>query len=49
MGAITFHEANDKRLNITVQVNDMKIHEYHRSNGITKIRFRNTVNSNKSN
>lgn len=38
-GAYTFYEANEKKINMSIQVNDIRLHEYHRSNGITKLRY----------
>ncbi|CAD8183724.1 unnamed protein product [Paramecium octaurelia] len=48
-GAYTFFEANEKKINMSIQVNDIRLHEYHRSNGITKIRYQNKVQPNKTN
>ena len=45
-GAVTFHNASEKFLNYTVQVNDIRIHEYHRNNGVTKISYKNSLNPN---
>jgi hypothetical protein len=45
-GAIIFHNASERFLNYTVQVNDIRIHEYHRNNGITKITYKNALNPN---
>lgn len=42
-GGYTFFEANEKKINMSIQVNDIRLHEYHRSNGITKIRYQNKV------
>lgn len=39
-GAIKFYEANDEKLSFTLQINDLRIHEYHRNNGITKITYK---------
>jgi hypothetical protein len=47
-GGITFNKASEKGLNMTIQVNDIRLHEYHRSNGVTKIRYRNYVNPEKT-
>ncbi|CAK64013.1 unnamed protein product (macronuclear) [Paramecium tetraurelia] len=46
-GAFTFHNANEEYLNVTIQVNDLRIPEYHRANGITKVFFK--VAENKTN
>lgn len=46
-GAITFHNANEDYLNVTIQVNDLRVPEYHRANGITKVFFK--VAENKTN
>lgn len=43
-GAITFHGASETMLNYTIQINDLRLHEYHRNNGITKISYKNFVN-----
>lgn len=39
-GAVKFYEANDKKLSFTLQINDLRIPEYHRNNGITKITYK---------
>jgi len=36
-GAITFYEANDKSLSYKLQINDVRLAEYHRGNGVSKI------------
>lgn len=47
-GAITFNKASERAINLTIQVNDLRLHEYHRSNGVTKIKYRNYINPNKT-
>ncbi len=37
-GAITFNNASDTKLDIKLQVNDVRLNEYHRNNGFTKIK-----------
>jgi len=43
-GAITFSEANDKNLSFKIQINDVRLPEYHRGNGVTKIYLRDSNN-----
>jgi len=43
-GAITFSEANDKNLSFKIQINDVRLPEYHRGNGVTKIYLRDSKN-----
>lgn len=41
-GAVTFNEANWKRLNLTLQINDLRIADYHRyifTNHVIKLTF----------
>jgi ABC-type multidrug transport system ATPase subunit len=35
-GAITFYNASDTNLTFKIQINDLRIPEYHRNNGVTK-------------
>ena len=39
-GSITFFEQSKDGIRINVQINDLKLPEYHRNNGITKFAFR---------
>ncbi|KAL4456247.1 hypothetical protein ABPG74_014208 [Tetrahymena malaccensis] len=39
-GAVQFQEASKDKLVYKVQINDLRIPEYHRNNGITKYRFK---------
>lgn len=43
-GAITFSEANDKNLSFKIQINDVRLPEYHRGNGVTKVYLRDSNN-----
>lgn len=36
-GSITVKEANKKRLNVKLSINDSKYYQYHRNNGVSKI------------
>lgn len=38
-GALTFYEASKDNLTFKIQINDLRIPEYHRNNGITKLKF----------
>lgn len=38
-GAVTIHEINDNTFSYTLQVNDMRLPQYHRNNGITKLQY----------
>jgi len=40
-GAVTIHEINDNTFSYTLQVNDMRMPQYHRNNGITKLQYYN--------
>ena len=42
-GALTFYEANEQSLKFKIQINDNRIPEYHRGNGVTKM-YLNTEN-----
>jgi len=35
-GAVTFYEANRNNLSLKLQINDLKVNQYHRVNGITR-------------
>lgn len=35
-GAVTFYEASRKNLTLKLQINDLKVNQYHRVNGITR-------------
>jgi len=35
-GSVYFENANTTNLNITLQINDVRVTEYHRNNGVTK-------------
>ena len=39
-GGITFIEENRKGVSVNLQVNDLRLSEYHRTNGVTKLSFR---------
>ena len=36
-GGITIKEANMKKLNVKLSINDSKYYQYHRNNGVSKI------------
>ena len=36
-GSVTIREANKKRLNVKLSINDSKYYQYHRNNGVSKI------------
>jgi hypothetical protein len=40
-GAVTFYEASPDNLTMRLQINDIRIPEYHRTNAITKMKFLN--------
>lgn len=40
-GALNIHEVNNQNFSYTIQVNDMRLPQYHRNNGITKLQYYN--------
>lgn len=36
-GVFRFHQLDDKILDVTVSVNDYRLSQYHRNNGVTKL------------
>ena len=36
-GTMKFHKLNNKEMDVTVSVNDYRLSEYHRNNGVTKL------------
>jgi len=48
-GAITVHEINQEKFSYTIQVNDMRMPQYHRNNGITKLSYYNKITDSYSN
>jgi len=38
-GTVTFFEAGPTKMNVSLQINDYKIQEYHRTNGVTQLRI----------
>jgi len=43
-GAVTFYEANRNNLTLKLQINDLKVANYHRVNGVTRYLIRDTRN-----
>ncbi len=44
-GAVYFFEANERNLSFRLFINDLRIPEYHRSNGVTKFYIKDSANS----
>ncbi len=40
-GAVTFYSANKKNLTADLKINDLRLPDYHRPDGITRIRYYN--------
>lgn len=38
-GAVVFYTANNESLVYKLQINDLRITEYHRNNGVTKLMY----------
>ena len=47
-GAIKFYEASTSSLIYRIQINDVRVFDYHRSNGITKLKYFNPISGEKS-
>ncbi len=39
-GSITFERANEHKLEADIKINDLRLPEYHRADGVTRIRFK---------
>ena len=41
-GAVVFSQASEKKLDYRVQINDLRLPDYHRNNGVTKFMVKNS-------